>query len=326
MADTSTQTTISQPWDPQGNALAFGYSEAQNTYKNRLNQGFPGYSDATQQGLSSLEAIAKGGNPFLGPAQDAVTGIASGANGLDTGNLFSGIYGNSQQSGSLAGGVYGNIASGGMLNGNPYADAILQKQQDDIANQVKAAYSTAGRYGSNNFTNALATSLGNNANAFNLGRYDTDMSNLLRAAEGQSQENLSLQNLGLSAAQGLTGVQQQNLANRLGAAQLSPTISEMRYSDPTYLSQVGAARDAQKQAEGSYGQNVLADYMGLLGSVPGSSGVSTSTATTPSTASPSSWLGALGGAATGAGIGSIFGPVGTAIGAGLGGLGSFLFG
>jgi hypothetical protein len=59
------------------------------------------------------------------------------------------------------------------------------------------------------------------------------------------------------------------------------------------------------------------DILGLMGSLPGGSGVSTVTGAQPQTSKVG---GALGGAATGASIGSAIPGIGTALGAGIGGL------
>jgi hypothetical protein len=289
------QTTTTTPWEPQGEGLEYGYGQARDIFDTQFGNPFPGYSPTSKAAIGAQKAVASGPNPFLGPAGAAVTDIASGDYGVGSGSMFGDVF-------QSAGIDY--------LGSNPYRESVLKNQLDDIANRVKSAYSTRGRYGSNNFTDTLTDSLGDVSSRFNLAAYDSDM-------------NRKLQQLGiqLGAAQGATTVDQANVANRMAAAGMAPGMSEFRYSDIDRMAAAGAAEDEMANYEREYPWQLLRNYQSIFGSIPGSAGVRQE-----STPESSSWLSALGGAGAGAAIGgSIFGPVGAGIGAGLGGLGSWLF-
>lgn len=310
----NTAISRTEPWGPQGTGLEYGYGKARSVFDTQFGQPFPGYSPQTQAGLAAMQGVASGPNPFLGPTTDAVTGITSGDIGIGTGGMFGDMFSGASPN-SLGGGMYGDVASGGLVDSNPYADAVLSRQMDDIANRVKSGLSTSGRYGANKlYADSLTGALGDVSNQFNLTRYDMDMQNMMRGAEGRAGS-------ALSAAQGQTGVEGQNIANRMNAAGMAPGLSEFRYADPMRMSQIGAAYDEQNAAEQNYPWQMLQNYQSMFGSLPGSAGV-----TSQQGPDQSSWLSALGGAGAGAGIGSMFGPIGGLVGAGIGGLGSLLFG
>jgi hypothetical protein len=105
----------------------------------------------------------------------------------------------------------------------------------------------------------------------------------------------------LGAANALTGVQGQNLQNRLQAAGMAPTMQQLRYDDAQRQLQVGTAREAQAQQVRNFGWNQLGQYSSLAGNVPGTAG------TTKATDNKPWWETAAGAAAV---LGGIWGGTG----------------
>lgn len=305
MANDTTTNTF-EPWGPQGEGIQYGWGKGRNLFDRDFGAAYDPFSATSKAALAAHRGIAAGGNPFLAPATDAVTGVASGQNSITTGGMFGDVYDD------LSSGMYGDVGSGSMLNSNPYREAALNDALDQTQARIKASMSGAGRLGSDFYGEGMARGLGGVATEFRNAGYESDMDRMMRAREAAAANKLS-------AASGLTGVQGQNIANRLTAAGMAPAMSDFRYADAREMAKAGAAEDSMAQARRDQDWGTLSKYLGMFGGVPGSAG--TSTTTGPGT---SDWLKILGGGATGAGLGSMFGPLGAGLGGLLGAGGSLI--
>lgn len=304
---TTKQTTTVTPWDPQGDALKSIYSQAQTLYNQNQKLAPVGFDPASTQALNRMAQLANNPSGVVQEANAATQNIASGKAGITTSGMFNNIYADMNRPGMLDQGMYRQMAQGGLVGANPYRDQAIQQSMDDATNQINAQFTGGGRYtgrmGSSAYGDAAARQLGNIATTARMQGYDTDTQNFMNAAQGRSGEDLARTGLGLSAAQGQTGVQGQNIANRMQASSMADAINKARYTDPQMLAQVGGAKEAMLQSQRDYGTDNLAKYQAMVGGVPGQAG--TSQVTQPKQPWWQSLLG--GGLALGGALGGLFG-------------------
>lgn len=89
----TTTTTQFNPWGPQGDALKNLYAETQKLYADPTQQKYIGLDASALQGLNMIQGLAQGPNPLVLGATGAVRGVESGNNAINTGGMFSSIYG-----------------------------------------------------------------------------------------------------------------------------------------------------------------------------------------------------------------------------------------
>lgn len=87
-------------------------------------------------------------------------------------------------------GLVNDTLAGKYLNGNPYLDAIISKNAGDIRDNVGAAFSASGRYGSGMFGDTLADNIGEMANDLRYGNYAQERQNQIGAVD-QAQSLMS---------------------------------------------------------------------------------------------------------------------------------------
>ena len=282
--------------------LSYGLSEAQRLYQAGGPQYYPGQtyvgpSQTTQRGLQALEQRAMQGNPLVGAAQGAVGGAIQGQQN-PAAQMYSNIYGQAgvnptnQFYTGLMGGTQNPAmagtqatASGQFLSGNPFfqgafapaAQAAAQQFQTALGD-IGSAASKAGRYGSgamgtlqDRASGQLAKSLSDTAGQLAYQNYAQERG-LQESAQGRL-AGLSQQDIAnrMAAAQGLGGNYQQALATQLAAtggvgstfasdvgrqltaAGMAPALAQSDYQDIQNLLAAGQAR------EGYTGQQTAAD-------------------------------------------------------------------
>lgn len=339
-APTQTQQTNSEPWSVAQPYLAQTLQRADEIYRDPA--AGPSYfpfstvanqSQQTLDSLSQIENMARQGSPLASAAQSNALGLFN-SGGLSQGQQ--GALNNlnplaSGQQGITTAGLYQPMASGQYLeNGNPYFRSRLEDESRRTADQVNAQFSMAGRYGSGAHTGVLADRIGQQRN---------------NAMEADYNRERGYQ---MQAIQGLTGIENQNIANRMAATNaqlgtyananqdvqrlmgLSPTLEQMRYQPAQMLAGVGAAQDARNTALlqddiNRYQANAMAPWerLGLAANLfngAGGRGATSTATTTGATNTTSPFVTGIGGAVSGAAAGSIFGPIGAGIGAVGGGL------
>ncbi len=268
--------------------------------------GAPAYAQPfIEQFLEGSQQRYEGSAPPFFPEATFVPASSEPETGLAgiTGQALSGspIAGEGQQQ-------FLSTLQGDYLNANPYRDAAIKAATDPMMRQfnestmpgVQAAFSQAGRYGSN----ALGSEMDRATETVNR--------NIGEVAGG-----LSFQDYG----------RERGLQNQ--AIQSSPDFANRRYDDARTLLDVGSAREGyagnelqDSMARFDFGQyqpqQKLQEYGSNIGQgVFGSQ--STGTQTTPYFRQGNAASGALGGAMAGGSMGSMFGPWGAGIGALAGG-------
>ena len=292
------------PGEPAANAsqidasirpfLTEGLRQAQEIFLRQQPQFFPGQtyvspSEQTLQALSQQEALARQQSPVLQQAQQAFLGGLTAQSAATP--LFQNIYGAAEtqpgtdvlrqaaQGGfqNIATGQLANIAGGGFLQGNPYQQQMMEAATRPLTQQfsqavlpgISSLYSRSGRLGSGSMERALGTateaygrSLGDiTANIAGsqyqqerglqqqalsqlAGVSQQDIANRMMAAQGLQQAQQAALGTQLQAAGGLGSVQAQDLQRQLAAASAAPQIYGQQFLPSQTLAEVGAQREA----------------------------------------------------------------------------------
>ncbi|MCA1298038.1 GumC domain-containing protein [Stappia indica] len=285
----------------EGNRVA-GFTPQQQAYFQGVQQQFgstPGYQQSAE---NTVGAVAGAGGIAPGMQGDLNTlgQIASGANGITTGQQFQNQANNpltamQQGAGQFYQGAQqgfgpsyseqnlADVAKGG--GANPYFQDQLANQLDQVQSRINARMSSAGRYGSGAYGDAMARGLGATATDALSRNYEFEAGRQMQAnqlMDQQRQQDIANRftgaagaaNLGqneiqnrMAALQGLTGTQQQNIANRAGAASqgmqgrlsaqqdalraaaLAPTMQQSQITRLNQLMNSGAIQQSQNQDE-----------------------------------------------------------------------------
>lgn len=276
---TQTVTQNSKPWN--ADEMKNANNAAANLYSQNIGyQPFPDptyvpFSNQSLAGLQKTEDLATAGSPTIGAANSYLSGsltdggmssgllgsmaplgqISSGQNAIGTQN-YQNLYGQAQQPTNASQNL-ATTAAGGYLGGSPYLMDALQRGAQDIQMRSGTAAAGAGRYGSGLAAQGAANALGDYYRQALQSNYDAERSRQLQASGQIDSANQGLLGMGLSAAQGLSGVQGANITNQLNAsnteaglynqglqralqsASLAPTLDQARYNDANALMTVG---------------------------------------------------------------------------------------
>jgi hypothetical protein len=252
-------------------------------------QTFVSPSEQTLQALSQQEALTRQTSPVLQQAQQA---FMSGLTAQSAASpLFQNIYSaagmqpgtdvlrQAAQGGfqNIATGQLANIAGGGFLNANPYQQAMMEAATRPLTQQfsqsvlpgISSLYSRSGRLGSGSMERALGTAtesfgralgdIGSNIAGTQFqaerglqqqalgqlaGISQQDIANRMMAAQGLQQAQQAALGTQLQAAGGLGSVQAQDLQRQLAAASAAPQIYGQQFLPSQALAEVGAQREA----------------------------------------------------------------------------------
>lgn len=166
-----------------------------------------------------------------------------------------------------------DMANGSFLkSGNPYFEAALQPQLDKTAAQVQSQFSGAGRYGSGANTGALANELGGIRSNALFNQFNQDTSNMLTANGMLDAARNAGLDRGITAANAMAGLDQQNFQNRLTGAgatlqagdildtqaqkQLNDEIAKFYALDNQPWTRLGLLQSAAAGSAGDYGTQV----------------------------------------------------------------------
>lgn len=284
-----------------------------------------GFSQPSQMGLDATVNTAMEGNPLAQNAVGAVNSI-TGGQGINQNMLNATQGANAVAQGQIGANAIGNnlggIAAGQNLSGaNPYLDQAIQGQQNSAMNQIKAASSAQGRYGSGAMGAKAGAALGQigiNAKAQN---YENEANRMMQANQMQSGEQLA--NIGnmTNAGMGLADMFGQGQTRALQGAGIGSAVNDLRYGDQNALMRAGSAYDTQQQNQqnalmAQYNENrdlpwqQFQQFGNTIGGVAAPYGQQTQTSPGQSPISS-----AIGGAMAGGGM---FGPLGAIGGGALG--------
>jgi hypothetical protein len=292
MATTTTTSQIDPALLP---FLTAGLERAQSLFlTGQQPEFFPGQtfvspSAATQESIAQQEALARQQSPVLQEAQQAfMQGLTAQSAAAP---LYQNIYGAAMnQPGTdvyrqAAGGGFqniatnqlANIAAGGFLGGNPYQQAMMEAATRPLTQQfsqsvlpgISSLYSRSGRLGSGSMERALGTATESFGRALgdvgaNLagtqfqqeralqqqalgqlaGVSQQDIANRMMAAQGLQQAQQAGLATQLQAAGGLATTQAQDLQRQLAAASAAPQIYGQQFLPAQTLAQVGAQQEA----------------------------------------------------------------------------------
>jgi hypothetical protein len=195
---------------------------------NQLAQAGLGWNTAGTRPLYQGLGAAAVNNPYLnslsgvagqlGGVAGGVGDIAGGQTAIGTGGDYRDIYGRAQAPTSAAANLQDYASGKYLAEGNPYYRQRLDKEIADANAMIQSQFSGAGRYGSqanqrtiaDNTSNMLLQGLEND--------YNRQQANQLTAAGMIDQANQAALGTQLGAISGLTGVEGQNIANRLSGA------------------------------------------------------------------------------------------------------------
>jgi hypothetical protein len=167
-----------------------------------------------------------------------------------------------------------DTATGKYLSGaNPYMDELIQRSQRDAANQVAAKFAASGRYGSGNFSTAIADTTGRIATEARMQDYEQE-----RARQMQANQQIDAARM---ARLGLSGNYYQSYnQNRQGLIAQAPAIDQQRLTAAyaPYLAKLGAG---QIQDEAPW--KTLGLYAGIEGPLAQAFGEQTAESTAHAT-------------------------------------------
>jgi hypothetical protein len=350
--NTQTQVQTKEPWAPAQPYLSDIFGKASQLQQQGYQQ-WPGnlvapINDYQMGGASQTAALAN---------SDIASGGPPGVQGaIDYGNSMFASHGlnpNDYQSLSQLGDIYNNygelynneskepadtyrqVISNASGQNNPYLQSELDAQNRLIGNQVNAAMSGAGRYGSGAHTDVMTRALSETDAPILAQDYQNRQQLLGQGAQGLS--NVVGQRAGLlGGQQSATGAQQSIYdtgQNRVGQwASMLPSLDAARYqpmqelqSAGDYLSGLNNQQLQPQIQQWNMVQNQAPwDYLNNQANILNSaSGYGTTTGNSSSQLSgyaPPTAQRVAGGAIAGAGLGSAFGAFGAPVGAAAGGL------
>jgi hypothetical protein len=167
-----------------------------------------------------------------------------------------------------------DTAQGKYLSGaNPYMDELISRSQRDAANQVAAKFAASGRYGSGNFSTAIADTTGRIATEARMQDYEQERARQMQA--NQQVDAARMARLGLA--------NQTTIADRqlkASLAQMAPGLDQARQtmSYMPYLTKLGAG---QIQDEAPW--KTLGLYAGIEGPLAQAFGEQTAESTAHAT-------------------------------------------
>jgi hypothetical protein len=201
-------------------------------------------------------------NPFEG----ALTGVAGGVNDIASGQTGIGTEGdyhdiyNRAQAPSSANDNLQKYASGEYLNGegNPFYRQRLDKQIADANSAIQSQFSGAGRYGSQANQRTIADNTSNMLLSGLESDWNREQANQLAATQQIDSANNAALGTQLGAVAGATGVEGQNIANRLtGAGTQGNLLSSAGNMYSTGVGQAQGAADSMRALDQQNFQNRL---------------------------------------------------------------------
>lgn len=292
---TSTQTTQSstEPWKAAQPALQGILGQLNGLISNS------GLSDTSSNALNQLEQSAQAGNPYAGQIGSLVSNLLNGGGATAQAPAINSAYQTYQaQTNPLASNTnYDPYSTPG------FADAI-NAMKSDITGQVNGMFAGAGRDMSGMNVQTLARGLAQGVAPTIAGQYNQNIANQQGAAQ-------NLYSAGNTTSGLLSGLNQQDLTNRLqGVSSSNDALAAKNYT-PTQLLQLEQLKT-----------QLPAESLGLLAQIgipiAGLGSQSNGTATTTNQMS-----GAQQFATIANGVGSLFGGGG---GSAVGNIGKFLWG
>lgn len=230
----------------------FGLEEARRLYDLGPQQYFPdqtvvGPAAETTEALGLMASQARSGSPLITGAQQLTQQAMSGQLqnlGLPYAQQLAGGVSLAEPMGMVR-----QTARGDFLGGSPALQAAIGRALDPVEERLQAQQSGAGRYGSAYAQQQTAKTLGDVAADIAYRDYARERQNQLAAQQQLAQLQQAQFTSGLQGLGALAGLSQQDIQTRLAAAQTAPAMSDLDYAQAQRLAAVGAAKEAQEQAQ-----------------------------------------------------------------------------
>lgn len=249
------QETTSTPWVESQPYLKDVMAQARQLIQSGQGQSFPqgdwyaGLGNITNSGINSIQNNAQNGVQNLAGANSALGGIINGSTAIDP-SMWQSIYNTAMNGNDPASGYLDETARGDFLGGaNPYLNTLYQGAADDIENRTKSLFSGMGRYGSEVHQDALTDSLGQTYAGIYAPAYENERNRMLQAAGMLGNQQTANLGIATGAAGGLSGVEGQNINNRMAAAGMIPGLEAASYLPGQMLLQAGQLKDEAAQGQ-----------------------------------------------------------------------------
>jgi hypothetical protein len=275
-SNTTTQTNKSGPWGPTQDDLR----KILNQGKKLFNQDkgfhpYPGqtwvdFAPETEQALGSITSMAGQPNPFYGGAQNFTQGLIGGDYNLDKSG-FQGMLGQGADAirlnaGGIASGANGINTEGDFrsLYGSvdPEFEKVVGQTADTLGDQISRQFGGAS-FGSAAHTGTIADQVGDVVSRMRSANFQQNLANkqnILGNITGLQGQNLAnrlaasgmlsgeqMGNLGLE--RGIRGdianLEGQDIQNRLAGLGMADQVYQSQYLPAQMLAGVGAAREAK---------------------------------------------------------------------------------
>jgi len=278
---TVNQTTDSSPWGPAQPYIRDILGQAAEQYHSGTGQSLPPYSAyagmgaGTQDAIAQLRATASTPSPYAQTGSDIVQGVLNDPRYAE---LYAQAMAASPGTDTLEA-----LANG--TAGNPYLQQLLDTGAGRITDATRASYAAKGRYGSEDFTDALGRNISEYQTPIQYAAYEGDQGRRLQAAGMLDANYLNRLTSGLNIAGADTSA-------RLNAGNLAGMLDQNRYRDTNALLMAGGLedQDTQNQRDADYArwlwenglasQEALQQYASLIGGASQGYGTSTTTGTT----------------------------------------------
>jgi hypothetical protein len=196
-----------------------------------INWGLGQYAQgAGDIGVKPFWDVNRGSQQFGGEANAMYDPFRTGETAIGTGTDFRDIYGRAQAPGAAEDYLTSTARGDYLAEGNPYFRELLTKEAERLGDQVTGMFSGAGRYGSGAHQGVLGETVGD----FTLKGLSDDFTRerglqmtAAQAIEAAQQGRLGQQ---LDAMVGQTGVEGQNIANQLRAADSQSDLGQFLLS------------------------------------------------------------------------------------------------
>lgn len=242
---TRDETAKINPWGPAAQDVQALPGLARGLY-NANPTGLGEMSTQAIQGLGSVaDAFARQGQTGADVARNALTVMMRDktleGRSADIWNTQSSAEQNLRD---VAGGKY-------LTGANPYMDELINRSSQDAANQVASRFASSGRYGSGQFSRAVADTTGRIATEARMQDYEQERARQMQASQAIDAARLARQGLSVQTFAGAKAMKGQFAAAAPGVEQARQTLAYM-----PYLTKLGAGQvqdEAPWKALGLYG-------------------------------------------------------------------------
>ena len=206
--------------DIRADKVATNDIKAQSVATNAIKSQSVGANDVASRDVSAsiYNPVDAAAQQLQGTADRLLGGIAGGQQGIGTEADYRKILG-AAEAPTAAGQNLAEMASGRFLaEGNPYFNKVLDRQSEDLANNISSLFSGGGRYGSTAHQGTVGKEVGGMRNQALSDQWNRDQAAMLDANRMIDASNSQQIANRMGAVGGISDVQGQNISNRMGAS------------------------------------------------------------------------------------------------------------